>query len=165
MPQWLIWVLSTALVVLIAATVGVAGVRWKSGHGGAASLTSAENAAVSAARQETINIQTYRQKSFDADFSAALAGLTTAKRTQWQANEATLKSRLTTQKIDSTATVSAAGLVSLSGDTATVVVASDTQRVDSSGKSTTTAQNRFIVTMKRVSGKWLMDDLESVSIS
>ena len=102
----------------------------RTGTRGAAGLNSAEQAAVNAAKQETINIQTYRLKSFDADFSAALAGLTAAKATQWQANKSTLKSKLTSQKIDSGATVSGAGLVSFDGKSAVVVVASDTQRID-----------------------------------
>jgi hypothetical protein len=153
-------------VVLLVAAAGVlATVRASGRHGGAAQLSAAENAAVSAARQEAINIQTYRRKSFDADFQAALDGLTTAKQTQWEANKATLKSQLTSQQIDSAATVSGAGLVSFDGNTAVVVVASDTQRVDAKGKATTTARNRFQITMKLVRGRWLMDDLESVSIS
>lgn len=164
-PQLLIWALAAVTVVLVALAVVVAGLRLRDQHSGAAELTAAENAAVSAAKQETINIQTYRLKSFDADFQAALNGLTSAKRVQWQANESQLKSSLTSQKIDSTATVSGAGLISLSQDTALVAVSSDTQRVDAKGKATTTAQNRFQVTMKLVGGKWLMDDFESVSIS
>ena len=164
-PQLLIWALAAVVVVLVAAAVVIAGLRLRSGHAGAAQLSGSENAAVSAAKQETINIQTYRLKSFDADFQAALNGLTSAKRVQWQATESQLKASLTSQKIDSTATVSGAGLVSLSKDTALVAVSSDTQRVDAKGKATTTAQNRFQVTMKLVGGKWLMDDFESVSVS
>jgi hypothetical protein len=164
-PRVLVWLLA-GLVVLLAVAAGVlATVRTSGRHAGAAELSGAQNAAVSAARQEAINIQTYRRKSFDADFQAALNGLTTAKQTQWQATKATLKAQLTGQKIDSAATVSGAGLVSFTRDSAVVVVASDTQRVDSAGKATTTARNRFQITMKRVNGKWLMDDLESVSIS
>ena len=161
----IVWVLAAVAVVLVASAVVIAGLRLRDRHAGAAELTASENAAVSAAKQETINIQTYRLKTFDADFQAALGGLTAAKKVQWQANESQLKSSLTSQKISSTATVSAAGLVSMSSDTALVAVSSDTQRVDSAGKSTTTAQNRFQVTMKLVGGTWLMDDFESVSVS
>ncbi len=164
-PRAVAWLLAGLVVVLVAAAAVLGVARTHGRHGGAAGLTAAENAAVSAARQEAINIQTYRRASFDADFQAALNGLTAAKQTQWQADKATLKSQLTSQKIDSAATVSGAGLVSFSGSTAVVVVASDTQRVDASGKATTTARNRFQITMKLVNGKWLMDDLESVSIS
>lgn len=164
-PQWLVLVLAALTVLLVAGAVVIAGLRLRGQHEGAAQLTSADNAAVAAARQEMINIQTYRLKSFDADFQAALGGLTSTKRVQWQANESTLKSNLTSQKISSTATVSGAGLISRSGDTAVVAVSSDTARVDAAGKSTVTAQNRFQVTMKLVGGSWLMDDFESVSIS
>lgn len=164
-PQLLVVALAAVAVVLLAVAVIVGVMRHRDSHGGAAGLTATENAAVAAAKQETINIQTYRLKSFDSDFQAALDGLTPAKKVQWQATEAQLKAGLTNQKIDSVATVSAAGIISLSGDTALVAVSSDTSRVDSSGKSTVTAQNRFQVTMKLVKGKWLMDDFEAVSIS
>ena len=164
-PRPVVWLLAVLVVLLLALTVSLASLRLGHRHSGAAGLSSAEQAAVNAAKQETINIQTYRLKSFDADFSAALAGLTSAKATQWQANKSTLKSNLTSQKIDSGATVSGAGLVSFDGKSAVVVVSSDTQRIDAAGKSTTAAQNRFQVTMRLVGGKWLMDDLQTVSLS
>lgn len=164
-PRLAVWLLAGLAVLLLAGAAVLAVVRTNGRHAGAAELSGAENAAVSAARQEAINIQTYRRSSFDADFQAALNGLTTAKQTQWEANKATLKAQLTSQQIDSAATVSGAGLVSFTGKTAVVVVASDTQRVDARGKATTTAQNRFQITMKLVNGRWLMDELESVSIS
>ena len=42
---------------------------------------------------------------------------------------------------------------------------SDTLRIDAAGKTTTAAQNRSQVSMKWIGGKWLMDDLQSVSVS
>jgi len=164
-PRFLVWLLAGLAVLLTATATVLVIARFTGRHAGAAGLSAAQNAAVSAARQEAINIQTYRRKSFDADFQAALDGLTTLKRTQWEANKASLKAQLNSQQIDAAATVSGAGLVSFAGDTAVVAVASDTQRVDSKGKTTTTARIRFQITMKLVKGKWLMDDLESVSIS
>jgi serine/threonine protein kinase, bacterial len=164
-PRILVWLLAGLAVLLIASATVLAIVRTSGRPAGAAALSAAQNAAVGAARQEAINIQTYRRKSFDADFQAALDGLTTLKRTQWEANKASLKAQLNSQQIDAAATVSGAGLVSFSGDTAVVAVASDTQRVDAKGKTTTTARNRFQITMKLVKGRWLMDDLESVSVS
>jgi len=164
-PGWLPTLLAVLVVALVAAASVLAWQRLGNRHSGARQLTAAENAAVSAARQESINIQTYRRASFDADFQAALDGLTTPKRTQWQANKAALMSQLTGQKIDTAATVAGAGLVSFTKDSAVVVVASDSQKVDSTGKTTTIARNRFQITMKLVGGKWLMDDLASVSVS
>ena len=120
---------------------------------------------MNAARQETINIQTYRLKSFDTDFAAALAGLTATKATQWQANKTTLKTNLTQQKIDSAATVSGAGLVSFDGKSAVVVVSSDTQRVDPPARPPRQRRTGSRSRMKLVGGKWLMDDLQSVSLS
>jgi len=160
----LLWLSVLAAGLLVAAVVLTA-LRLAKQRDGASNLSSAEQAAVDAARQETINLQTYRRASFDADFDAALAGLTPAKATQWQANKATLKSKLTQLKQDASATVSGAGLASFDGTSAVVMVASDTLRVDAAGKTSTAAQNRSQVTMKLINGKWLMDDLQSVSVS
>jgi Mce-associated membrane protein len=160
----LVWLSVLAAGLLVAAAV-LAALRLTGHRTGASNLSSAEQAAVNAARQETINLQTYRRASFDADFAAALAGLTPAKATQWQANKATLKSKLSELKQDAGATVSGAGLVSFDGRSAVVMVASDTLRVDAAGKSSTAAQNRSQVSMKLIDGKWLMDDLQSVSVS
>lgn len=165
LPRAVLLVLSALVAVLLVAAAVLAGLRLTHRSSGAAGLSSAEQAAVSAARQQTINLQTYRRKSFDADFAAALAGLTPAKATQWQATKATLKTKLTQLKQDAGATVSGAGLVSFDGKSAVVVVASDTLRVDATGKPSTAAQNRSLVTMKLIGGKWLMDDLQSVSVS
>ncbi|MDQ2957073.1 MAG: hypothetical protein M3Y42_08925 [Actinomycetota bacterium] len=165
LPRAVVWVLAGLAVALLVLTGVLASVRFSHRHSGAAGLTAAEQAAVTAAKQETINIQTYRLKNFDADFGAALAGLTSTKATQWQAEKATLKAQLTQQKIDSGATVSGAGLVSFDGKSAMVVVSADTQRIDSTGKASIASQNRFQVSMKLVSGKWLMDDLQTVSVS
>jgi len=165
LPRAVLPALGVAVTALLVVAVVLGVLRLTRHADGAAGLSSAEQAAVSAARQETINLQTYRRASFDADFAAALAGLTPAKATQWQANKATLKTKLTQLKQDAGATVSGAGLVSFDGKTAVVVVASDTLRVDAAGKTTTAAQNRSLVSMKRIGGKWLMDDLQSVSVS
>ena len=137
----------------------------RSSSAGLQGLTRDEQGAVNAAKQETINIQTYRLKTFDADFAAAVAGMTPAKATEWQAHKADLKSGLTRIKQDSAATVSGAGLMSFAGSSAVVLVASDSQRVDAKGASSTFAQNRFQVTMKLTGGKWLMDDLQAVALS
>lgn len=165
LPRGVLLGLSVLVAVLLVAAAVLTGLRLTHRSNGASGLSSAEQAALSAARQQTINLQTYRLKSFDADFAAALAGLTPAKATQWQANKATLKTRLTQLKQDAGATVSGAGLVSFDGRSAVIVVASDTLRVDAAGKSSTAAQNRSQVTMRLIDGKWLMDDLQSVSVS
>jgi hypothetical protein len=156
-----------ALAVLVAVLAGVAAFQLHQRLGGGsklAGLTRQEQAAVDAAKQEAINIQTYRLKSFDSDFAAAVAGMTPQKATEWQARKSALKSGMTKQKTDLGATVSGAGLVSLRGDSAVVLVSSDSQRSDSKGKLATFAQNRFQVTMKLVKGAWMMDDFQSVSL-
>src|SRR6185437_14491324 len=64
-PRPVLWLLAVLVGLLLALTVSLVGLRMGHRHGGAAGLSSAEQAAVNAAKQETINIQTYRLKSFD----------------------------------------------------------------------------------------------------
>jgi Tfp pilus assembly protein PilV len=164
-----------ALTVVLVALLALAVVQFvmrqdhksllSSAPAGLQGLSKGEQSAVNAAKQETINIQTYRLKSFDSDFSAAVGGMTPAKATEWQSRKAQLKSGLTRIKQDSAATVSGAGLVNFDGKSAVVLVASDSQRIDAKGTSTTFAQNRFQVSMKLTNGRWLMDDLQAVALS
>ncbi|HEY2042102.1 MAG TPA: hypothetical protein VGH11_05440 [Jatrophihabitans sp.] len=161
---WVVLVLGALVLALLVVTVTVGVVRL--GHdNGIGGLTKAQQSAVDAAKQETMNIQTYRLKTFDADFAAAVAGMTSDKAIQWQARKTELKTQLTKSKQDLGATVSDAGLQSADSKSAVVLVSSDSIRIDTKGNPTTFAQNRFQVTMKLVSGKWLMDDLQSVSLS
>jgi hypothetical protein len=159
-------VILTAVAVVLLATAVVLTVRQHSrDRNRPAALTKSEQAALSAAKQEMINLQTYRLRSFDADFSTAVAGLVPDAASQWQANKATLKNQLTKLKQDSGASVSGAGLLSFTGRSAVVLIASDTLRIDAKGNSTTAAQTRNQVTMSLVSGKWLMSIPQSVPVS
>jgi hypothetical protein len=165
-PRALVVVLGgiAAILAVMALVLGI--FRLVRGDTGLSGLSKAEQAALSAAKQETINIQSYRLKTFDQDFAAAVAGMTPDKATEWQARKKDLKDGLTRLKQDGAATVSGAGIQSFDGKSAVVLVSSDSQRVDqATDKSTTFAQNRFQVTMKLVGGKWLMSDLQAVSLS
>ena len=162
-PRALVVVLG-GIVAILAVTALVLGIfRLVRGDSG---LGKAEQTALAAAKQETINIQTYRLKTFDQDFAAAVVGMTPDKAAEWQARKKDLKDAITRLKQDGAATVSGAGLQSFNGKSAVVLVSSDSQRVDqATSKSTTFAQNRFQVTMQQVGGKWLMSDLQAVSLS
>jgi len=165
-PRALVAVLG-GIVAILAVTALVLGIfRLVQGDSGLSGLSKTEQAVLAAAKQETINIQTYRLKTFDQDFAAAVAGMTPDKAAEWQARKKDLKDGITRLKQDGAATVSGAGLQSFNGKSAVVLVSSDSQRVDqATNKSTTFAQNRFQVTMQLVGGKWLISDLQAVSLS
>jgi len=152
-----------AALVVAAATLAV----WRLGSTDAPTmrLSKSEQSAVDAAKQEVINIQTFRLKSFDADFGNAVAGMTPALATQFTPRKKDLLAGLQKLKQDNTANVSGAGLVAMKGNTATVLVAADSLRTDSAGKTTTFAVNRFSLSMELMNGKWLMSNIESVSLS
>jgi hypothetical protein len=152
-----------AVLAVVALVLGVA--KLVRGDAGVRGLSKAELAAVTAAKQQTINIQTYRLKSFDNDVSVAVAGMTPDQAAQLQAGKKDLKDRLTRLKQDLGATVSGAGLVSFDGRSAVVLVSSDSQRIDTAtGKATTFTQNRYQMTLRLTGGKWLMEKLQTVSL-
>jgi hypothetical protein len=162
-----------AAAVVLGATVAfltvaflVLGILWVlRGGKDLTGLTKDEQSAVDAAKQEAINIQTFRQKSFDSDFEAALSGLTPTLKAELQGRKAAVLKGLQQAKQDNSASVSGAGLISLKGNDAVVLVAADSLRTDSSGKTSTFLQNRFQVKLTKVNGKWLTDNIAAVSIS
>ena len=164
-PRALLVALSGAVaaLVVVALVVGV----WKVYFTDKPSmrLNRTEQSAVDAAKQETINLQTYRLKSFDSDFAAAIAGMTPKLATEFTTRKKDLLAGLQRLKQDNTASVSGAALVTLNAKSAVVLVAADSLRTDAAGKTSTFAVNRFRLTMTLAGGKWLMDNIESVSLS
>ena len=133
------------------------------GQSAPAGLSVDGQAAVDAARQEALNLISYSQANFDKDYARSLAGTTGDLQTQLKSSEATTKSALTKGKFDLTGQITAAGLVSVQGPTAVVLVSSNGyQKVGS--KSTLVANNRLQLTMTKVGGTWLISGLESVGL-
>lgn len=128
-------------------------------------LTPAQQQAVSAAKQESVNLQTFRRSQFEKDFNNALAGLTNQFKQQLISKKAALQQALTTNKIDSIATVSSGALVSSTATGAVVLVTVSTSRLNDAGQSSPAQFSRLQLTMKLVGGKWLVDNLASVGLS
>jgi Mce-associated membrane protein len=164
-PRALLLALSAAAAVLVVLALVLGAWKLYFTDKPSMRLNKTEQSAVDAAKQETINIQTYRLKSFDSDFSAALAGMTPKLATDFTPRKKDLLAGLQRLKQDNSASVSGAGLLTLNGNSAVVLVAADSLRTNSAGKTSTFAVNRFRLTMTLAGGKWLMDNIESVSLS
>jgi hypothetical protein len=165
-PRALVVALAGAVAVLtvLALVLGV----WKIAFSDkpSARLNKNEQAAVDAGKQEAINIQTFRVKSFEQDFSSAAAGMTPKLAAEiLNPRKKDLLDGLKRIKEDGGASASGAALLSMKANTAVVLVAVDSLRIDAAGKTTTFAVNRFMLTMELTGGKWLMSDLKQVGLS
>lgn len=129
-------------------------------------ITPTQQAAVDAASQEAVNLQTFRRASFDQDFANALAGLTSDfGKSQLLPKKDALQQQLTAGKRDATAKALSAGLVSSTPTSAVVLVVTNTTQTGDDGTSTPFVFSRLQLTLQLVGGKWLVSDLKSVGLS
>jgi len=163
-PRPIVAVLAALVAALLVAALVLAILAFGRRNSGLEQLTKDEQRALNAARQQVINIQTFRRKTFEADFAAALNGMTEDRKKEFAAGKQRLLDGLNAAKADGGADVNGAGLVSFNKDTAVVLVSSDAHRTDDKGAVQPLGGSRFQLTMKLTNGKWLMSDLQAVTI-
>jgi hypothetical protein len=122
-------------------------------------------AAVQAGATEAANVLTYSRKNFDADWNRSLAGTTGKLRHDHEADKATTEQRLTSQKVDLTATVQHSAFESTddNGDVLVLVTVTGVAVNDQGERSAQTPQ-RLELTMVKSGGKWLASDLTMIGI-
>lgn len=131
-----------------------------------AGLGSSQQAAIDAASQAAVNLQTFRRASFDEDFANALASLTPDYgQQQFADRKDALQKQLTAGKRDASATVQSAGLVSSTATQAVVLVVTTTVQTADDGTSTPFVFSRLQLSLQLIDGKWLVSDLKSVGLS
>jgi hypothetical protein len=129
-------------------------------------LTSLEQGAVVAARQQMLNMLTLRRTSFDADWARAAAGATGSLAADLanQNNKKTLLQQMTTGKFDLQGQVTASGYEESSGNNYLVLVSASGYQVPDSGTRTLVSNQRVEITMTRVGGKWLASNFKSIGL-
>jgi Mce-associated membrane protein len=132
----------------------------------ASAFNSTEQAAVSAATTQTINMLTYSRKSFDADFARALAGASGQLKSDLQKDKANTLKQLTTNKFDIKAQITDTALESGSASKGyLVLLVANGYRVDDAGTSSAAIPKRIELTMVKVGGKWLASDPQGIDLS
>ncbi|MHA3702657.1 hypothetical protein ACXR2U_10790 [Jatrophihabitans sp. YIM 134969] len=160
------WPLMAAVVVAALFAGAMVGLWAATRPDPIAGLTGQQQAAVTAASQAAVNLQTFRRASFDQDFANALASLTPDYgKEQFAPRKAELEKQLVAGKRDATATVQSAGLVSSTASQAVVLVVTNTVQTADDGTSTPFVFSRLQLTLQRIDGKWLVSDLKSVGLS
>lgn len=129
-------------------------------------LSAKEQAAMTAASQEVVNVLTYSRQNFEADFQRALSGMTGDLLADQQKNKDKTRAAMEKNKIDLKGEVSE---VAYSGTdeagNVLVLISATGYQVPADGTPVPTTFARFEMTMQRVGGKWLASNLESVGLS
>ena len=154
--------LSVLAVLLVAASVGLA-VTVKAHLDDRDALESARNAAVAAARQQIVNLDSLSYQTIDEDLARVLAGATGTFKDQFSRAQKDLKPVILQNKSVSTGSVLFAGVVRADTDTATVLVAVDRTVKDATQPSGAVAHDRWRVDLEKHGGRWLVSDLEPVA--
>jgi Mce-associated membrane protein len=154
-------VLSALAVLLAASSVGLA-VTVKAHLDDRDALDTARNAAVAAARQEIVNLDSLSWKTVDQDLKRVLDGATGTFKDQFSRAQEDLKPVVVQRKSESTGQVLFAGVVRADTDTATVLVAVDRTVKDSTDPAGAVAHDRWRVDLEKHGGRWLVSDLQPV---
>ena len=156
-----IQLLTVVSVALAAASIGL----WVvvSGHlHDRAALDEARNDAVSAARQEIVNLHGIKYTTIDADLKRILDGATGAFKDQFARAQTTIKPILVERKTLMTANVRYAGVVRADTDSATVLIGVDRTVKDSTAPTGAVDQYRLRVDLEKHGGRWLVSELQDV---
>jgi len=149
-----------AIALVVALTVFIVPNRGQ-GPGG---LSSSEKSAVSAAKQELINLLTYSRKTFDADYQRALNGAAGKLREDLASKKALTRETLIAGKIDLKGEVTAAAFEERSGSSTVVLLSATGFTIGANGTPVPKSIDRFELTMTNIKGKWLMSDFRNVGL-
>jgi Mce-associated membrane protein len=154
--------LAALAVVLVAASVAL-GVTVAGHLRDRDALDAARDAALTAARQEIVNLDSLDHTTIDADLKRVVDGSTGTFKDQFTRAQADLKSLIVQRKSVSSGAVLSSGVVRADTDTATVLVAVDRTVKDSSDTTGAVAHDRWRVDLEKHGGRWLVADLQPVA--
>ena len=156
---------AVALVVVIA--VPLRDARDHRHHvAGQVGLSGVEQAAVTAATQQVLNMLTYKRSTFDADYARTVAGATGSLKSDLNqsSNKTALLQKMQQGKFDLQGQVSASAFEENSGANYNVLVSASGYQVPDGGQRTLASTARFEITMTLVGTKWLASNLQTVGL-
>jgi Mce-associated membrane protein len=143
-----------ALLVTVAVPAGRVLGAWRTGAD--------RSAAVQAARQETLNLTTISFRTADRDIQRMLDGATGTFRTQFDQRAKPFLDTVREAKVESTGSISEAGVESAAGDTVTVLVAATAQVSNTAGPAGSPRDYRLRLVVRHEAGRWLVADVNFV---
>lgn len=127
-------------------------------------LSSTEKSAVTAAKQELINVLTYSRKTFDADYARALSGAAGKLHDDLAAKKALTLKALNAGKFDLKGQVTEAAFEQRNGTSTVVLLSATGYTVGADHTPVPKSSDRFELTMTDVKGNWLMTDFQNVGL-
>lgn len=152
-PTWLV----AALGVLAAVALGVALWVWQLGDD--TSAEDATSAAQSAAEQAIVPVLSYDYENLEADQERAAAYLTSDYRQDYDELFGVIADNAPSTQTKVTATVIASGIVRSGEDRVDVLVFVDRPTTNKLTPEPVTYKDQVTVTMQKVDGEWLIDNL------
>lgn len=150
------WVVAVVVAVLLAASAFF-GIRWWQAEQDA----SLRSEAVDRAREFAVALGTYDFRSFDDNIAAVTANSTEEFSAKYDGVAGDLRGLVENGEGVSEAHVEHAGLESFDGEVATVLVFLDQDVRNVMVPEGRTDATRFVVTVKRVDGRWLLDGADA----
>ncbi|HVM27308.1 MAG TPA: hypothetical protein VM433_06505 [Mycobacteriales bacterium] len=126
---------------------------------GRPSETELRESALLAARSYTTTLTTFDARTFDEDVEAVKRVATEEFSAEYDQTVSTLRDQVQAEQAISVGTVVGAGLESLEGDRATVLVAVN-QELVTAGQQPRTEANRVRMVLLRTGGNWLVQDVD-----
>ncbi|MFD6896237.1 hypothetical protein ACFWB0_17005 [Rhodococcus sp. NPDC060086] len=150
-------VVASAVIVLLAVVAGFFGFQWWQ----AGQAESLRTEAVAAAREYAAILGTYDYQSFDDSLEAVTAASTEEFSAKYSEVAGDLRGLVENGQGSSVATVSHAGLETLDGDIATVLVFLDQDVKNVVVPEGRTDATRFLITLKRIDDTWMLDGADA----
>jgi Mce-associated membrane protein len=148
------------LVVVLAAASAV---FWARGRSADATATAREDV-LAAARQEAVNLTSQDYRTVDADLRRMSDGATGQLRDDLEQRSAQAKQVVVKNKAVARGVAVEAGLVALTGNSATALVAVDST-VTSGSAASAARRYRFQLDLTRVGDRWLVSNLTAVGLN
>ncbi|MGH3328880.1 MAG: hypothetical protein ACRDPT_13995 [Streptomycetales bacterium] len=149
--------LSVVFVALLV-TSGILGMKLRE----ASENEAGRQAVLHAARQEAVNFTTVSYKSIDTHVKRVMEGATGDLKRQYKAGVGDLKQLVSENKAVSKGEVLSAGIVSMDGDSARVLVVADSQATNASIPEGQTRHLRMQLELTRADDRWLVSQLQFV---
>lgn len=155
------WLLVSALVITVALAAAAGAFAWRDRQ--AAAVASARVESVAAARSAARDVFSLDYRTLKADSRAAAARLTPAFRRKYQQVLDGLVAKLAGEnKGVLKATVVAAGVRDATADSAVVLAFVDIASTTAKRPTVRTDANRVRLQMKRIDGRWLVDNIQGI---
>ncbi|WP_298441544.1 hypothetical protein [Gordonia sp. (in: high G+C Gram-positive bacteria)] len=160
-PRWVRWAVAVLIAGLIGAT-GFFGYRYFAGDDAPSTASSSQAAVLGVANDYAVKLSSFDYRDLDKNRTAIAAMSTADFGKKYDEMVKALTEIVANGKGEATAEVSHSAVESLKGDQATVLLFVDQTAKNVVAPEGRSQPYRMVVKLKKVDGRWLVDDVETV---